>query len=188
MGRKTVAILDGIRYALCEDGIQAWKQPNEDGWIPEVDWVERSADEIICDDCGCELEQTYEQACSAAAEAQGLKPYMDVLTAMGREFDLWQTGGFQMVLAIPTATANRAKQSGIFVTIGSDLICVSHVSDEQEEWICALCVFTAETIVSLHLACDHSWDLFEDAAEVFEQLHPMIIAAETAAAQIGAAQ
>lgn len=129
------------------------------------------------------MERTYEQQCQSAAEAQGLKPYMDALTAMGREFDLWQTGGFQMVLAIPTATANRAEQSGIFVTIGCDCVSVTDV----DEWICALCAMSA------HISCDHSWEMFEDAKEIHAQIKWITTMADAAAlmadhtaAQIGA--
>lgn len=42
----------------------------------------------------------YAETCQAYAEGQGLKPMMDALTEKSIEWDLWQSGGFCMVLIV----------------------------------------------------------------------------------------
>lgn len=42
----------------------------------------------------------YEAACQHAAIRQGLQPVMEALTARGTAWDLWQSGGWTMVLTV----------------------------------------------------------------------------------------
>lgn len=55
----------------------------------------------------------YMDACFQAAEFQGLNPIIDVLTTAGIANELWQSGGFCMIVTVPAANNTQ-----IWVTSG----------------------------------------------------------------------
>jgi hypothetical protein len=120
------------------------------------------------------MTQTYDEMCQSAAKAQGLNFYMEIMQEFGISFDLWQTGGFTMVLAIPTFTANRTEHTGIYVTIGSDLVCITHCTDD--EWLCAVCGEHESD-------CSHIEETAESAQEIISQL-ARVMSQATAAAKM----
>lgn len=115
-----------VRWGMTEQGFK--------GFIHEANGLaECPTDETPADDTDAtemDAHNDYATACATAADAQGLTPIMDALTAAGIAHDLKQTGGFCMLVSVPL---RRGEYIGISGEGEGHLLVVDYESDEDPE-------------------------------------------------------
>jgi hypothetical protein len=78
-----------------------------------------------------ERDTDYDKACADAATAQGLRPIIDALAAAGIDHEVEQTGGWVMVVTVPTPDGSTYAITHGSTTTGADGYLVCRYTDWQ---------------------------------------------------------
>jgi hypothetical protein len=100
----------------------------------------------------------YNEACLAHASAQGLDPIVAELKAAGIKHHLWQSGGFCMIVVVPTGSTEAwmtnieetrgAGPPGAYITAGH----ICHSGSEEDYDNCEACEAEGDYLDFAHIA------------------------------------